>query len=94
MHKLNYKLTEMSFPLDKLSHFLCWQYEQNHTKQLASSLAPALATIVVKLHFKYYAATYLFHGFIHARKFSVVFHDIAFHVKKILIIELDQSFFE
>ena len=40
----------MSFPLDKLSDFLCWQYEQNHTKQLAtcSSLAPALATIVVR----------------------------------------------
>ena len=35
----------MSFPLDKLSHFLCWQYEQNHTKQLPGSLAPA--TIVV-----------------------------------------------
>ena len=36
----------MSFPLDKLSHFLCWQYEQNHTKQLPSILL-APATIVV-----------------------------------------------
>ena len=57
---MNVRTLEMSFPLDKLSHFLCWQYEQNHTKQLASSLAPALATIVVSscISNKYAAAIY------------------------------------